>query len=121
MKSVFTFILLCGIITTSLAYANGEDSYFDMSFPDLVTAPPDAHIHTHVCVTGEVQSVRKEHDGDIHVKLCQLNYCMILEIIPEIPIAKPRKGMNIHACGIVRWDGWHKWQELHPLIKWEVR
>lgn len=99
----------------------GSDAYYDMAFPDLALAPPDARLHTHVCVVGTVASKRRERDGDSHVKLCQGDLCLILEAIPEAPIELPRKGQRIRACGIQRWDGWHRWQEIHPFVKWEER
>lgn len=100
----------------------GEDSYFDMAFPDLVKSPPDAHLHPHVCVVGTVaQRPRREKDGDTHLKLCQGSLCLTLEAIPEVPILLPRKGQRIRACGIQRWDGWHRWQEIHPLLSWKEK
>lgn len=125
---------LCLLLTLALPAYAGEDAYYTMAFPDLVTAPADAHIHTHICLTGTVNKTRKEGDGDIHINLCQSRtlhlypgpgtvesqQCVILEIIPELPVARPRKGQRIKACGIVRYDGWHRWWELHPLLSWEI-
>src|SRR6478609_6569262 len=91
-------IITCLLFYTASCHADGEDSYYTMAFPDLVTAPANAHIHTHVCVTGEVRSVRKEKDGDYHLKLCQGAMCLILEIIPEVPMIKPHKDQRIQAC-----------------------
>ncbi len=120
--SISSRILLALLLLFPLAApaAAEEDAYFSMAFPDLVTAPANAHIHTHLCVTGFVQKTRKEKDGDIHVQLCQGSLCMVLEIMPELPVARPRKGQKIQACGVVRYDGWHSWWELHPLVRWEV-
>jgi hypothetical protein len=104
------------------AFAGGEDSYYDMAFPDLVTAPSGAHVHVHVCVVGFVASKpRREKDGDVHVKLCQGSMCLTLEIIPEVPIPAPRRGQKIQACGLSYFDGWHQQREIHPLLKWEAR
>lgn len=108
--------------------AGGEDGYVEVALPDFALAPADAHLPTHLCTVGEVASVRKEKDGDVHVRLCSFSsdpalggwgYCVVLEIIPELPIARPRKGSRIRACGIQRWDSAHRWQEIHPLLNWE--
>src|SRR4051794_20819320 len=97
--------------------AGGADAYVEVALPDFVLAPADAHLSTHLCAVGTVEAVRKERDGDVHVRLCQGPLCVVLEIIPELPIARPRKGSRIRACGIQRWDSWHLWQEIHPLLR----
>lgn len=133
LRAIKFLLFTALIITCLLFYAtschasenereNGEDSYYTMAFPDLVTAPANAHIHTHVCVVGEVGSIRHEKDDDYHIKLCQGaagSMCLILEIIPEVPMVRPHKGQRIQACGIVRFDGWHQFWELHPLLTWK--
>ena len=42
----------------------------------------------------------------------------VLECIPELPCAKPTLDERIVARGIPRFDGEHKWWELHPLLSW---
>jgi len=44
---------------------------------------------------------------------------IVVEIIPEFPLASPHVGQRITAWGIVRHDGLHNWWELHPLIGWD--
>ena len=98
-----------------------EDAYYDTILPDLATAPAAAHLHTHLCTVGFVAArPRREKDGDTHIRLCQGSLCVVLEAIPEVPIPLPRKGQKIKACGIQRWDSWHSWQEIHPLLRWEA-
>jgi hypothetical protein len=73
--------------------------------------------HTHVCVTGPVVYVRKQRDGDWHVTLDNGKTKVVLEIIPAIPVALPRKGDVVDACGISRRDTHHGWPEVHP-VEW---
>lgn len=75
---------------------------------------------THVCVAGPVVYVRKQVDGDIHVTLDDGTTKVVLEIIPQIPLARPKKGTVIHACGVSRFDRHHKWPELHPVTSWRL-
>lgn len=75
---------------------------------------------THVCVTGPVVYVRKQADGDIHVTLDDGTTTVVLEIIPAVPLPRPRKGQRITACGISRFDRHHKWAEVHPVLRWHV-
>lgn len=79
---------------------------------------------THVCTTGLVGLVRKEPDGDVHIRVENgdgSGAFIVAEIIPTLlPKAKdairvPKKGEWIEVCGIVREDKRHKWFELHPV------
>ncbi len=73
----------------------------------------------HAKVQGNVVKVSKEADGDVHIRLSAGTSFIVCEIIPELPIQKsPPTGSTITAWGIVRYDGQHKWWELHPLIGW---
>lgn len=73
---------------------------------------------THACVAGPVVYVRTQRDGDIHVTLDDGATKVVLEIIPAIPLARPRVGMRILACGVTRVDKHHGWPELHPVTSW---
>lgn len=75
---------------------------------------------THVCTTGPVVYVRKMADGDIHVTLDDGVSRVVAEIIPQIPLAKPRKGQRIEVCGITRYDKRHQWPEIHPVTRWQL-
>lgn len=79
---------------------------------------------THVCTTGLVTLVRKQADGDIHVRVengDSAGAFIVAEIIPTLlPKAKdairvPKKGEWVEVCGIVREDKRHGWFELHPV------
>ncbi len=69
-------------------------------------------------ITGTVAFIRKEDDGDVHIRLTSGKDRVILEIIPELPVSVPKIGDTITAWGVVRWDGEHRWAELHPLVGW---
>jgi len=74
---------------------------------------------TRARVYGQVTYVNREFDGDIHVVLkAPDGSFVVLEIIPELPIAAPHDDDRITAWGIVRHDNLHNWWELHPLIGW---
>lgn len=78
---------------------------------------------TRVEVNGYVTYVAHERDGDIHIRLCdQLDrrgmdkaHCVVAEIMPEIPLESPKVGWKITVRGITRFDGEHKFWEVHPV------
>ena len=75
---------------------------------------------THVCTSGPVVYVRAMEDDDIHVTLDDGKHKVVAEIIPQLPLPRPKKGQRIEVCGIYRWDQRHKWAEVHPVTKWSV-
>ena len=109
-------VLFLGAITAPAHAA--EDAYYPMPLAELVAKRPADRVHSHLCVTGTVSSVRQEADGDFHVRLCDGGLCLVLEVIPELPLPRPKKGSRIEACGVSRWDSWHGWWELHPAVRW---
>lgn len=109
-----------------VAVTGGERIYWHIQpgqFQDFATHNGGAH----VCTMGRVEDVRHETDGDWSVRLVVNapkgtkagDQFVVLEIIPEYPLARPTVGMTIRACGIIRYDGKHKWWEIHPLLRWE--
>jgi hypothetical protein len=76
--------------------------------------------HPHVQVTGRVALVRHEADGDTHIKLVGRTSFIVAECIPSLPCRLPLVGSRIVAKGIPRYDGEHKWWELHPLEEWTM-
>jgi hypothetical protein len=75
--------------------------------------------HTHAAVTGTVAYVRKEDDGDIHIKLVSPSGRFIIaECIPALPCAPPKVGLVITVYGITRLDTEHGWREIHPCENW---
>jgi undecaprenyl-diphosphatase len=74
---------------------------------------------THAAVVGDVTQVSHELDGDYHIRVEGQGAFLVLEIMPEFPIAPPHIGLRITAWGVVRHDGLHNWWELHPLLGWQ--
>lgn len=77
-----------------------------------------------VCVQDvTVTYTRKQtRDGDVHVTVQDTKgRKLVLEIIPELPMETPAKGATIRACGILGYDKYHGWYELHPLVHWNTR
>ena len=85
----------------------------------IATIASGKFLTPHAKVTGKVLKVISETDGDIHIRLSDGTNFIICEIIPELPLPKPRTGKTITIWGIVRYDGEHKWWELHPVIGWQ--
>ena len=73
---------------------------------------------TYATVVGDVTQVSHELDGDYHIRVEGQAAFLVLEIMPEFPLAPPHIGEQITAWGVVRHDGLHNWWELHPLVGW---
>lgn len=73
---------------------------------------------THVCVTAALVYRRKQRDGDWHLTIAKtvkgVEYKVVVEIIPALPLVVPRVGQVITACGIRRIDEAHRFVEIHP-------
>jgi len=105
-------------------------------YPISVIASADpmhwkGHFFTHTQTEGFVTYKAHESDRDWHLRLCDSAgirtmdkaHCIVLEIIPELPLPVPKLGAHIRARGIYRFDAelpGHNWAELHPLISWEA-
>ncbi|MDP9329847.1 MAG: phosphatase PAP2 family protein [Actinomycetota bacterium] len=74
---------------------------------------------TYATVVGDVTQVSHELDGDYHIRIQGQDAFLVLEIMPEFPLAPPHVGEQITAWGVVRHDGLHNWWELHPLLGWQ--
>ena len=103
-----------GLIALLLAMA--QDGYKTIPLSEVATTRL-----THVCTVGPVVYVRNQVDGDIHITLDDGKTKVVLEIIPLIPLERPRKGQRIKACGVTRFDKLHQWPEIHPVTEWRVR
>jgi hypothetical protein len=68
-----------------------------------------------VQVTGKVTLVRHEADGDLHIRIEDGGAFIVAECIPKLPCAAPKVGDTVTVTGISRFDGEHKWQEIHPV------
>lgn len=71
--------------------------------------------HTHVEVTGRVQLIRKEADGDTHLKITGVKGFIVAECIPALPCSGYTLYKVVTVRGISRYDGEHKWWEVHPV------
>lgn len=77
--------------------------------------------HTHVCVTGRAAIVKREPDGDLHVRLeDSAGRFIVAEEIPGLKASgrRPRIDEAVTACGISRYDKKHGWYEVHPVERW---
>ena len=74
---------------------------------------------TYATVLGDVTQVSHELDGDYHIRVQGNGAFLVLEIMPEFPLAPPHVGEKITAWGVIRHDGLHNWWELHPLVGWQ--
>ena len=73
---------------------------------------PRAEVH------GIVDLVHHEADGDRHFRLAVGALHIVCEVIPELPLPVPALGAQVAVRGIVRYDGAHRWWELHPVLSW---
>lgn len=72
--------------------------------------------HSHAKVSGQVVYVRKQDDGDVHIKVASTTGKFIIaECIPSLPCSLPKAGQTVTLCGITRRDPEHGWYELHPV------
>lgn len=103
-------------LVLALGQGLGEPNYKTLkTLGELATTT-----RTHVCVVGPVVYVRSQKDGDIHITLDDGRAKAVLEIVPKIPLARPKKGTRIEACGVSRYDKGHRWFEVHPVYKWQL-
>lgn len=109
-----------------LAAQASQRTYHPIPLAMMASQDP-AHwkgMRTHVRVKGFITYIKKEEDGDLHIRLCDSAavkimdraHCIVLECTPSLPCKKPRLG-DAEGWGISRFDGenGHKWWEIHPL------
>lgn len=83
--------------------------------------PGSGRVPTHVEVVGKVTLVKREADGDRHIRLCSGASCIVAECIPSLPCDAPKLGQTVTVQGISRYDTEHKWHEVHPVEKLMIR
>lgn len=70
---------------------------------------------------GTVTDVVKSWDSDWHLNISDgQGHVLVAEISPEYPLKPPSLGQKIRIKGIVRYDGEHRWWELHPVFGWQA-
>lgn len=115
------------VILSLLFAGEGKRSYWPTTIAAMTGAGP---VRTHIQVEGFVTYVKKEADGDVHIRLCDTPSvkgmdrarCIVAECIPLLPCQSPKKGKHLRVKGIYRFDGerGHKWAEIHPAEYLEV-
>jgi hypothetical protein len=112
-----TFFAACLLLLPLAARAEEE-----RTFRPAVDQLAAGTIHTHVETSGRVEYRRSEEDGDVHLRICgPAGGCVVAECIPEIPAVRDtckrfRKGSLVVVRGISRYDGKHRWWEIHPVL-----
>ena len=102
------------VLLLLLALQQPVRTYWPISVDSLATG----HVlRTHVQTSGLVTLVRHEADGDLHIKLVGRRGFIVAECVPELPCRVPKVGEHITVKGISRWDGEHKWAEIH-IVEW---
>lgn len=93
--------------------ADGNRTYWPVTIAQLASGKVK---HTHVAVTGRVVLVKHERDGDTHLRLRDDSLRFIVaECIPALRCPVPALGNVVTVQGISRYDGEHRWWEVHPV------
>lgn len=91
--------------------------YFDTDLSDFII---NGSKRTKVAVIGTVSQISKQPDGDYHIIISSPHgLFLVTEAIPEIKLPLPKVEDKIKIWGIVRFDEFHNWWEIHPVIGWE--
>jgi hypothetical protein len=107
------------------AYCHSGDPLVGVYSPGRLTVKNPC-----VAVTGVVWGVNREHDGDLHISLTdvdgkwlnQVNINrthsdLVLEIVPAIPVPGPAPRSRITVIGPWVLDTETGWMEIHPVWK----
>jgi hypothetical protein len=90
-----------------------------MTFHPVTVAKLPMTRWTHVTVCGRVALLKTEADGDAHLRIEDASKRFIVaEIIPAIPLPRPKLGQQVCVDGISRFDKAHGWFEVHPVLAW---
>lgn len=115
----WAFVIAFVLIVVGVAGGAQRPKYEDRHYWPVTVAKMATNKHTHVAVTDTVKLVRHEMDGDLHIRLGQAPF-ITAECIPELMCPEPKLGQIITVYGISRFDGEHKWYEVHPIERWEL-
>jgi hypothetical protein len=121
MKISVLFVCLLAILAVAQRKPDEDsDSHWEPVKPSDFAALK----YTHVETRGVVRAVRREGDGDVHVWICDpASVCVLGECIPQGPrldCDKLKRGESVILRGISRYDRWHKFWEIHPVLELEV-
>lgn len=111
-------MIFCAVFVLCAALAQAETLHFQKTTIEKLASGQCKM--TRAEVTGRVELVKKEGDGDLHIRVGHGKHFVVAECMPEIPCAKPKVGDTVRVRGIARFDGEHKWYEIHPVEKLEV-
>lgn len=116
MRTLFITLLFA-----APAFAEAPQVSADLypTVPISVLAKKDLWIRPRAETTGTVTMVKREADGDVHVRLEGDGTFIVCEFIPELPVSPPKVGDVITIKGVVRYDLKHMWGELHPAVSWK--
>lgn len=76
---------------------------------------------THISVCGRVEYVKREADGDGHLRIVdsepgsRIPTFIVAEIVPYHPLPLPKVGSVVQVAGVSRFDKQHRWYEVHPV------
>lgn len=84
-------------------------------------AARDGWVRPRALIEGKVILVKQEDDGDHHFVVTDGTARVVCEIVPELPLPHPTVGQTVQVWGVARYDGEHRWGELHPVIGWRVK
>lgn len=102
---------LSSILLMALVLVTGEErTYHKIKPSECMTTK-----WTHVEMVGKVTLVKKEGDGDIHIRVEDEKGFCVAEIVPAMPVKRPKVGETITVRGISRVDKTHGWGEVHPV------
>lgn len=108
-------VAIAAVFVAQVAALPADRAYTRVSIAGLATTRA-----THVEIAGEVTLVRREPDGDVHIRVSDGHgHAAVCEAIPTLapptPWAMPRRGDRVRIWGIARRDRQHGWSEVHPI------
>ena len=105
-----------------LMAANGlPDPKLYPPVPLAKIAAKDGWARPRCLIEGTVTYIKKEDDGDYHFVVTDGKANVVCEIVPELAVEHPKAGQHVTVWGIPRWDGEHRWGEVHPVIGWKEK
>lgn len=84
---------------------------------DVVQGIPWARAMT----VGTVTAVVKVSDGDVHLNVRGKTKTLVAEAVPDPGLklkSLPPVGARIYIWGFLRYDGYHRWWEIHLIVGW---
>lgn len=129
-RSAGAWLVLAMALVSGARAAEPVRTYHPLTIAQITSDDPVhwKHLRTHVHACGWPTYVKREADGDLHVRICDSMgvermdraRCFVAEGIPKMQIAVPKVGEYLCVDGIFRFDGehGHGWCEVHPVEAW---